>query len=501
METQNDNILDKYYKSIRDEDYKESFDDLESWLRREAVISTVKPEKSRFTFLKYIFSEGRLKFAYLFLILIFLGVTGNFSVTRTETVGIVMSWTVDKQKPEVIKKIDNLDWIDKSQLVVEESKTEDGIMLTYKMLMPNANANEIEAMKTELASIKDVKAINVIPISEPVKQPLYAVALEKVFQYDINKNSINPDELRNNVYEQLKYAGLQNYINLNIPTNGGAGRMVNFNFEEPDAVRMKLHDDIVNEYDLERALDEMDDMIAPMKVINDSVIKKIIIRINGENMSPGAILYEVHRNLDTLHLRLKSSDINRKEKIERFNEKMEKFNKGMEKFNEKMKFYSQMMEQYGDEMSKYGEEMSKYGDRMSELGEEMEEYKDNIEELKNLPKLNFDFEIPEVPEVPEMDIDVDVEVPEAPETPENFNFNFNFEDLEKNLKIMSDTLKVHFDYEKMEKINKKVEEKMKKADEKLKKMNEKLKNKNYNLDTLNIKIDIDEDEDEDEDNE
>jgi hypothetical protein len=488
MNNKDDKILDKYFDSIKKENYKESYNDIGGWLRREAANASLVHSKKNFNFFRFIFSEGRMKFAYLFIILILAGITSNFSVTRTETVGSVMSWTVDKQKTDAIKKIDNIDWIDKSQLVVEESKTDAGTILTYKMLMPTANANEIEAHKTELANIKDIMTVDIQPISEPVKQPLYAMAMEKIFNYDYAKNYANPEEIKNSVYEQLKYAGLQNYVGLNIPSNGVAGKMVSFNFEEPDAVRMKIHDDIVNEYDLEMALDEMDDMISPMKVINDSVIKKMIIRINGENVNPSAILYEVHRSLDTLHLRLKSSDINRKEKIEKFNEKMEKFNEGMEKFNRKME--------------KFNERMEKYNEKMEEYNDEMEEYQESLEELKNLPKLNFDFEIPEVPEVPEFD--VDVEVPEVPEMDEkNFKFNFNFDELNNSIQLMVDSLKFKFDGEKMEKMGKKYEEKMKKYEEKMKKFEEKMKEKNYNLDSLKMKhyqLEYDEDDDDDEDN-
>ena len=489
MNNKDDKILDKYFDSIKKENYKESYNDVGGWLRREAVNASLVHSKKNFKFFRFVFSEGRMKFAYLFIILILAGITSNFSVTRTETIGSVMSWTVDKQKTDAIKKIDNLNWIDKSQLVVEESKTDAGTILTYKMLMPTASANEIEAHKSELAKIKDIMTVDIQPISEPVKQPLYAMAMEKIFNYDFNKNFANPEEIKNSVYEQLKYAGLQNYVGFNIPPNGVAGKMVNFNFEEPDAVRMKIHDDIVYEYELDQALDEMDDIIAPMRVMNDSVIKNMIIRINGENVNPSAILYEVHRSLDTLHSKLKSNDIHRKEKIEKFNQKMEKFNEGMEKFNRKM-------ERYNEKMERYNEKMEEYNDKI-------EEYEESMEELKNLPKLNFDFEIPEVPEVPEFDIDVDVEVPEVPEMDEkNFKFNFNFDELNNSLQIMVDSLKFKFDGEKMEKMGKKYEEKMKKYEEKMKKYDKKMKEKNYNLDSLKLKqykLEYDEDEDEDDD--
>ncbi|MBI5401868.1 MAG: hypothetical protein HY959_00570 [Ignavibacteriae bacterium] len=464
MENYEEKIQDKYLDSIRKESYKESFNDVGNWLRREAAHASSAPAKKNYAFFRFVFSEGRMKFAYLFIILILAGITSNFSVTRSEMVGSVMSWTIDKQKTEAIKKIDNLDWIDKSQLVVEESKTDNGTVLTYKMLMPTANTNEIESYKTQLANIKEIMTIDIQPISEPVKQPLYAVAMEKIFNYDYDKNYANPEEIKNSVYEQLKYAGLGNYVGFNFQPNGVAGKTVSFNIAEPESVRIRIHDDIVYNYDLDRALEEMENIITPIKYINDSVIKKMIVRINGENINPGAVLYEVHRSLDTLHLRLKHGDINRKEKIERFNLKMEKFNESMEKFNKKMEKFNEQMEEYQVEM---------------------EDYQESLEELKNLPKLDFDFEIPEAPEV---DVDVDVEIPEIPEFDENsFKFNFNYDELDKNIKILVDSLKINIDAEKMEKMGKKYEEKMKKFEEKMKRYEKDLQEKYKNTDSVNLK--------------
>jgi hypothetical protein len=462
MSNQNDDILKKYFDSIKEENYKETFGNVENWLRGEAINSYNKPAKSKFTFFKYVFSEGRLKFAYLFIILIVAGVASNFSVTRTETVGSIMSWSVDKQNPEAIKKIDNLDWIDKSQLVVDQQSRDGKEMLTYKILLPTSNNEEIEKLKGELASIKDIQSINVIPISEPVKQPLYAVALEKVFKVDYNKNLVNPEEIKNNVFEQLKLAGIQDYISFNCPDNGSAGKFVNVNFGmQPDSMRIKVHRDIVYEYDLEKALDDVDELLEPVNVFNDSVLKKIVVRINGEDVNTDVIINEVYRNLDTLHLRLRNSDARRKEKLERFNERMERFNERMEKFNKNME--------------KYNKKMEKLNEKMKEL---------------NIPNEDFEIELNE-----EGDLNIDIDIDDIPEIPEvekkNFNFNFKFDDLEKNIKISIDSINLHFDGAKIEKMNKKFEEKMKKFEEKM-------KNKKYFIDTSKIKIDIEYDNDEEE---
>ncbi|MCX6164845.1 MAG: hypothetical protein NTU73_08320, partial [Ignavibacteriae bacterium] len=413
MEAQNKNILDKYFDSIKEENYKESFNEVEDWLRREAVYSFEKPEKSKFALLKYIFSEGRLKFAYLFIILILVGITSNFSVTRTEPVGIVMSWSVDKQNPETIKKIDNFDWIDKSKLIVNEENADGKQVLVYKMLIPSANMEEIDKLKSVLENMKDVHSVNVVSISEPVKQPLYAVALENIFKVDYNKNLANPEEIKNNVFEQLRLAGIQNDVDLDVPSVGSAGRFVNFNFgKKPDSIRIKIHCDIVNEYDIDKALEDVDKLFAPVRVINDSVLKKVIVSINGEELNTDVIMYEVQRNLDTLHFRLKNSETRRKEKMDRFNEKMERFNERMEKFNKSMEKFNKKMEKFDEKMEKL-----------------------------NVPNVDYHYEINDEGDI-NIEVDVD-EIPGVDETPgideHNFNFNFKLDDVEKSIKINIDS--------------------------------------------------------------
>jgi hypothetical protein len=471
METQNENKLDKYFDSIKEEKYKESFNDVENWLRREVVYSYEKQEKSKFTLLKNIFSGNRLKFAYLFIILILVGITSNFSVTRTEPVGIVMSWSVDKQNPEAIKKIDEFDWIDKSKLIVNEENADGKQVLTYKILIPSANMEEIEILKKELENTKDVHSVNLISISEPVKQPLYAVALGKVFNIGYEKNLVNPDEIKNNIFEQLKIAGLQNDVNFVVPDVGSAGRYVNFDFgKKPDSIRIKVHCDAVKEYDIEKALDDVDMLLAPVKIINDSILKTIVIKVNGDEVNTNVIISEVQRNLDTLHFKLQNSESKRKERMERFEERMEKFNERMERFNKSME--------------KYNKKMEKLNEKMKELNIPDE---DIDIELNENGELNINIDIPEIPEI---DIP-EIEIPDSDE--KEFNIHFDFDNLNNDLKIHLDTMEIRID---MGKINDEVKESMKKVKEDMKRLKEDMKKNKIDNDSSKTKIYYNEDEDE-----
>lgn len=473
METQSENNLDKYFDTVKQEKYRESFDEVESWLRREVSNSLEKRGTPKITFLKYIFSEGRLKFAYLFIILVLAGITSNFSVTRTEPVGIVMSWSVDKQNPEAIKKIDNFDWIDKSKLIVNEENSDGKQVLTYKFLIPSASIEEIEILKKELENTKDIYSVNLIPISEPVRQPLYAVALEKFFKVDYDKNLANADEIKSNVFEQLKLAGLQNDVDINVPASGSAGKFVNFDFgKKPDSIRIKVHSDAVKEYYIEKALEDVDKLLSPVKVINDSILKTIIIKVNGEEVNTNAILYEVQRNLDTLHLRLRNSEQNRKERIEKFNEKMERFHERMEKFNRNME--------------KFDKKMEKINEKMKEL---------------NVPDVDYHYEIDKDGDI---DIDIDIDIEDIPEIDEKkFKFDLNLKDLDEKIKIQIDSLNIrkYFNEDKMKEMNEQIQESMKKLDMDMKKLQEDLRKNKIIIDTSDIKIYFEDDEEEGEDSE
>lgn len=468
METQDDKILKKYFDSIKDEKYNISFNDVENWLRSEVEYSFEKPKKSKLTFFKFLFSEGRLKYAYLFIILTLVGITSNFSVTRTESVGVVMSWTIDKNNPESIKKIDNFDWVDKSKLIVNEENSNGKQVLTYKMLLPSVTQEEIEKLKTELAGIKDVYSVNVIPISEPVKQPLYAVALGKVFDVDYDKNYANPDEIRNSVYEQLKLAGIQNDVNFNVIPVSTSGKFVNFDFgKKPDSIRIKIHSDIVKDYNLEKALEDIDVILEPIKVINDSILKAVVIDINGDCIAPEVIISQVKKNLDTLHLKLKYSEEKRKERMDRFNEKMERFHERMERFNKGME--------------KFNKKMEKFNEKMKEL---------------NLNKMDYSYEINEDGD---LDIDIDIDIPETPEAHElpefdEKNFKFHIDVDELNLQL--DTMSIRID---MDKINKDIKENMEKVKEDMKKLKEDLKRNKIHRDTSDLKIYYIEEDNEEED--
>lgn len=462
METQGENNLEKYFDSVKKEKYRESFDEVEGWLRREVAYSFENQSKKKPTFLKYIFSEGRLKFAYLFIILILVGITSNFSVTRTEPVGIVMSWSVDKRNPETIKKIDNFDWIDKSKLIVNEENTDGKQILIYKILIPDANVEEAEIFKKELENTKDVYSVSLMPISEPVRQPLYAVALEKVFKVDYDKNLVNAEEIKNNVFEQLKLAGLQNDVDIDIPASGSASKFVNFDFgKKPDSIRIKVHSDAIKEYYIEKALEDVDKLLVPIKVINDSILKTIIVKVNGEDVNTNVILYEVQRNLDTLQTRLKNSETKRKERMERFNEKMERFHERMERFNKNME--------------KFDKKMEKLNEKMKEL---------------NVPNAEYHFEI-------DKDGDIDIDIEDIPELGEgNFKLDLKLDDLDEKILIHIDSLNIkeYFDEDKMKEMNEQIEESMRKLDIDMKKLKEDIKKSKIKIDTSNFNMYYDEDE-------
>jgi hypothetical protein len=74
-------------------------------------------------------------------------------------------------------------------------------------------------------------------------------------------------------------AGLQNDVNFNVVPISSAGKFVNFDFsKKPDSIRMKVHWEAVNEYNIERTLDDVDKLLesTPSSTIELETIEKMI---------------------------------------------------------------------------------------------------------------------------------------------------------------------------------------------------------------------------------
>ena len=318
MEENNNNIkngelLDKYFSKIKEEKYDSSFIELENWLRNRETYPIPTPNKFKI-FKNFIF-VNKMKFAYLIVAFVITGITSNFTVSQNDTVGNVVTWKIDKQNKEAIEKIDKFDWLDKSQLVVSESKDDNSDILVYKLIIPTENRQSINTYKSELAALNEIKSLEVIPISETVKIPLYAAAMNKVFNWNMNQKFVNAEEIRQSVFDQLRNAGIENEVDIYESPEIRSNGYVNVQLKPlRDSLRIKVHIDAVKELNMEKIRIEVEDAMKEvqdaMKELHnnlgkkDSVLKRIIIKRMNDNseditIDVNEILRTVNKSLDS----------------------------------------------------------------------------------------------------------------------------------------------------------------------------------------------------------
>ena len=198
----------KYFDEIRNENYDDTFDKTDTWLRNanEKFTNSNSTNSDRKPgFINIILSGNKSKLAYAFLILAFLIAACNYPVTQEESAGDVMKWSVSKDNTEAISQIQNLDWIKNGVVNV----IEDGNYIVYSFIIPKEDHNNVTEYNKQLEAITGIDQINIFPLNETVKRPVYSALLNNLFKIDINATNMSDSELSNEISAQLKSAGLE----------------------------------------------------------------------------------------------------------------------------------------------------------------------------------------------------------------------------------------------------------------------------------------------------
>ena len=267
MEEIKSNNLDinKYFEALKAEDYDESFDMVESWLRREQFFNSGKTGKTKAGKIRYYIFAHRTKLAYVVLLFFVTLIVANVKVTSKETLAGVVSWTVDKNNKEAIEKIDKSEWLDKSQLVVDAQTGDDTNLIKYKIIVSDDSKLNLEQLKIKLDEIKDLKYVEITPITENVNVPIYAAALHSIFNSDIPNRFVNAEAVKQNVYEQLRFAGVDD-DDFDVDYASEAPRSMKLIIKIPqDSLKHKIHDDIMRDINTDKIIQNTAKMIENMK--------------------------------------------------------------------------------------------------------------------------------------------------------------------------------------------------------------------------------------------
>lgn len=205
----NHNNIDKYFDTIRRENYNDTFPVMEEWLRSNTNLSTKKSERKYFNMKNY-FAANKFKLAYTFLILTFVVAACNYPVTQHENIGNVFTWNVDADNQDANSKTENLCIKSQGGYTVNIRNINGKDVMQYNLVMQNSNEDKANELKKSLEEIPGVTSINIMPLIESVERPVFSAALHEIFKIDITATNMSDQQLADEVTRQLKSAGVEN---------------------------------------------------------------------------------------------------------------------------------------------------------------------------------------------------------------------------------------------------------------------------------------------------
>ncbi len=200
----------KYFDALRNDNYDNTFQATGEWLRtaNESLLNKKKSERNIIMKLKNYLSAHKLKLAYTLLMLAFVVAACNYPVSQEESAGDVLKWTLSKDNTEAVKKIESTDWFRSGEYNINEENVNGKVIVSYNLVIPKEDHSKASLYKTQLESIPGVTEVNLIPLNETVKRPVYSALLNGLFKIDINATNMSDTELEKEITTQLKNAGI-----------------------------------------------------------------------------------------------------------------------------------------------------------------------------------------------------------------------------------------------------------------------------------------------------
>lgn len=207
-----ENSKDELFEELKKENYDDTFSNTELWLRKissqNSFNTKTKNQERILINMKNYISSHKAKLAYTFILLAFIAAACNYPVTQEETLGDVISWTVEKNNTDAVEKINQLSWTKDGQLSVSEKNINGNSVIEYNLILSKDKHGSAESYRNQLSSIQGVNSVKLVSLNEKITRPVYSAALNKVFKVDINATDMSNDELKKEVTSQLEKNGI-----------------------------------------------------------------------------------------------------------------------------------------------------------------------------------------------------------------------------------------------------------------------------------------------------
>ena len=292
MNNQNNDILNRYFGKLKEQSYDDTYSSAQEWVRNEAArINSERSSASQSGFFKRFFTK-KVRFGFALCMIILIIAAFTIPVSQNKTIGYVLTWTVENATADVLDRIKELTWIDKSQLSVKVNFKNGKLSLTFSLISPETTQDKFEEYSQDIKNITSISDIGITPLVEEVKRPVYSAALNKFFNIDVSTESKDAETVKRIIDQQLRPIGISGDFNIDLVKSAGGSKNFDFNFRSiDDSNRVVLK--LVNE-ELERALHDIHVNVEPLivKVTTDTLLQRMVIRKG--------------RKLDSLHIKIYS---------------------------------------------------------------------------------------------------------------------------------------------------------------------------------------------------
>ena len=205
---------DKYWQELKGENFENTFPKVEQWVsnmdsENSYNFKSNQIQQNKIQNMKNFFALNKFKLVYSVLILAVVFAACNMPVTQNETVGHDLSWKVSKSNTDALSKITTLPWVDKSKLSIQEQTDGDKTFMNYNLILDGKSNDEIHGYMKQLQDISGIASVQLFPLNQTNKLPLYAAALHSFFRVESDATNKSDAQVTDELQKQLKAAGIE----------------------------------------------------------------------------------------------------------------------------------------------------------------------------------------------------------------------------------------------------------------------------------------------------
>lgn len=207
--TVNEKSLEHHFKQVKQENYNETFPEVENWLYRAGIQQNNNQLNERkLRRMKNFFFAHKLRLVYTIVAFAVLVAACNMPVTQTETAGNIITVTVPTDNTDFDARLNTLPWIKDAKISVNPNTDGDNSQALYTIILPNTTEEQVKNYGKDIEALGGITMIRIKPMNYDVKRPLYSAALDNFFSIKIDATGKSDEEVEAELQKQLDEQGV-----------------------------------------------------------------------------------------------------------------------------------------------------------------------------------------------------------------------------------------------------------------------------------------------------